>query len=57
MKIIQDHMASKQEYEQQEKSIPITPVRLFYLTLMCLCVHSTNALCYVLLFCVFKGRC
>ena len=26
MKIIQDHMTSKQEYEQREKSLPITPV-------------------------------
>jgi hypothetical protein len=28
MKIIQDHMASKEEYEQREKSLPITTVRL-----------------------------
>ncbi|UJR35126.1 hypothetical protein I4U23_027897 [Adineta vaga] len=26
-KIIQDHMASKQEYEQREKSLPFSPVR------------------------------
>ncbi len=27
MKIIQDHMTSKQEYEQREKSLPISSVR------------------------------
>jgi hypothetical protein len=28
MKIIQEHMASKEEYEQREKSLPISSVRL-----------------------------
>jgi hypothetical protein len=33
MKIIQGHMASKQEYEQREKSIPFSPVRYFNIDL------------------------
>jgi len=42
-------MASKQEYEQREKSLPISPVRfvVFFCVFIYTCaIRINNALCY-----------
>lgn len=51
MKIIQDHIASKEQYEQREKSLPVSSVRFIFV-----CLHISVHECFML-FCVFKGQC
>ncbi len=51
MKIIQDHMASKEEYEQREKSLPISSVRFIYFIFVCLYI------CVLMLYVTFVVLC
>jgi len=51
MKIIQDHMASKEEYEQREKSLPISSVRFIFFIFVCLYI------CILMLYVTFVVLC